>query len=223
MFGGPFGSRQSRARHFFNEQHPVYQAVAGIAELLKRRIELRLGRQYLRQISGNGEDFGYPHLLGGQMRSLVPWSRLFDNRELLLAINTDPDNALTAWVTIDDSLHRAGDRLTCIYATDAALVGRTVDIEARNGKAVRITVPAAGFVVYEKRLHQPAGSLDDLLFTSWPTWCATARCWPRPSRRTLFLALQPFRRSYESAPKRRCWRCRTEAAGGGVVARIGEG
>lgn len=149
MFGGPFGSRQSRARHFFNEQHPVYQAVAGIAELLKRRIELRRGRQYLRQISGNGEDFGYPHLLGGQMRSIVPWSRLFADRELLLAINTDPDNALSAWITIDDSLHRAGDRLTCIYATHSMLIGQTADVEARNGKAVRITVPAAGFVVYE--------------------------------------------------------------------------
>ncbi len=83
------------------------------------------------------------------MRSLVPWSRLFDDCELLLAINTDPDNALTAWATIDDSLHRAGEKLTCICATDAAAVGRTVDIEARNGKAVRIAVPAAGFVVYE--------------------------------------------------------------------------
>lgn len=58
------------------------------------------------------------------------------------------------WVTIDDSLHRAGDKLTCIYATDAAPVGRTVEVEARSGKAVRITVPAAGFVVYERRLHQ---------------------------------------------------------------------
>lgn len=83
------------------------------------------------------------------MRSIVPWSRLFDDRELVLAISTDPDRALTAWVTIDASLHRAGDKLKCLYATEPTLVGGTVNVEARNGRAVKITVPAAGFVVYE--------------------------------------------------------------------------
>jgi glycosidase len=149
MFGGPFGSLQSWGRHFFDEQHPVFQAVAAIADLLKRRIELRRGRQYLREISADGSGFGYPHRIGGQMRAVVPWSRLFDDRELVLAINTDADNSHTAWVTIDDSLHRVGDRLTCIFATDSALVGQIANVEARNGKAVRITVPAAGFIVYE--------------------------------------------------------------------------
>lgn len=149
MFGGPFGSLQSTGRHFFDEQHEVYRAAAAIADLLKRRIALRRGRQYLRQISGTGDAFGFPRAIGGQMRSIVPWSRLFDDREILLAISTDPDNALTAWVTIDDSLHRAGDTLACIHATDPALVGGHVAVEARNGKAVRITVPPAEFVVYE--------------------------------------------------------------------------
>jgi glycosidase len=149
MFGGAFGSLQSTGRHFFNEQHEVYKTVAGITDLVKRRIELRRGRQYLRQISATGDAFSFPHMIGGQMRAVVPWSRLFDDRELVLAINTDADNALAVWVTIDDSLHRTGDRLTCIYATDPALVGGTVNVEARNGKTVRITVPAKGFVVYE--------------------------------------------------------------------------
>ena len=39
--------------------------------------------------------------------------------------------------------------LTCRYSTDAGEVGRQVTVEARNGKAVLLTVPAAGFVVYE--------------------------------------------------------------------------
>jgi hypothetical protein len=29
-------------------------------------------------------------MIGGQIRSVVPWSRLFNDQELLLAINTDP-------------------------------------------------------------------------------------------------------------------------------------
>jgi hypothetical protein len=54
----------------------------------------------------------------------------------------------TAFVTIDNDLHAAGDRLTCLYSTDATDIGRSVAVEARNGKAIALTVPAAGFVVY---------------------------------------------------------------------------
>jgi hypothetical protein len=52
-------------------------------------------------------------------------------------------------VTIDDELHQAGDGLKCIYSTDVAQVGQSVTVEARNGKAVLITVPAAGLVIFE--------------------------------------------------------------------------
>jgi glycosidase len=151
MFGGPFGSLQSSDRHFFNEDHPVYRRIAEIAAVVRQKIALRRGRQYLREISApdDGVSFGLPRMIGGQMRSVVAWSRLFNDHEILLAINTDPDAARSAWVTVDGTLHAAGDQLTCVYATDPALVGQPLGVEARNGRAVRLTVPAAGFVVYE--------------------------------------------------------------------------
>ena len=34
-------------------------------------------------------------------------------------------------------------------AAEPAEIGQTTIVEARNGKAVRLTLPAAGFVVYE--------------------------------------------------------------------------
>lgn len=83
------------------------------------------------------------------MRSVVPWSRIFNGKEELLAINTDYDQPKTAWVTIDDELHQAGDGLKCIYSTDVAQIGQSVKVEERNGKAMLITVPAAGFVIFE--------------------------------------------------------------------------
>ena len=109
------------------------------------------GRQYLRSISApnDGVNFRLPEMVGGQMRSVVPWSRIFNGKEELLAINTDYDQPKTAWVTIDDELHQAGDGLKCIYSTDVAQVGQSVTVEARNGKAVLLTVPAAGFVIFE--------------------------------------------------------------------------
>jgi glycosidase len=149
MFGGEFGPFRSRGHHCFREDHPVYRELAKIHGLRRQELVLRRGRQFLRPISGNGLDFGFPARLGaGLLRSIVAWSRIFDDREVLAAINTDPDTALTAFVTIDNDLHAAGERLTCLYSTEASEVGGRVAVEARNGRAVLVRVPAAGFVVY---------------------------------------------------------------------------
>jgi len=149
MFGGEFGAFETRGRHFFDEDQPVYRALQRILRVRRANLVIRRGRQFLRQISGDGETFGFPVMLGGVIRSVVPWSRLFSDREVLLAINTDVETSRTAWVTIDDRLHTAGSRLTCLHSTDPSQIGSTVLVEPRHGKAVAITVPAAGFVVYE--------------------------------------------------------------------------
>jgi glycosidase len=148
MFGGAFGAFRSRDRHCFDEDGPLYRELAAVLTLRRQRLALRRGRQYLRPISGNGVDFGTPRLFGRELRSIVPWSRIFVDDEVLLAINTDPQSATTAWVTIDDGLHAAGDELRCLYSTDHGQVGQAVQVEARNGKAVRLSVPAAGFAAY---------------------------------------------------------------------------
>jgi glycosidase len=149
MFGGEFGAFRTRHRHFFDEDAPLYRELARILALRRQKMALRRGRQYLRPISGDGEGFGLPHPIGGRMRSVVTWSRIFNDREMLVAINTDPDHERAAWSTIDGSLHAEQSALTCIYSTDPAQVGRPLTVESRNGKAVRLTVPAAGVVIYE--------------------------------------------------------------------------
>ena len=115
--------------------------------LRRKHLPLRRGRQFLRQISGNGLDFGFPAAIRRAMRSIVAWSRIFNDGELLCAINTDPDRP-PAFVTIDNGLHAAGARLTCLYSNDAASIGHTIAVEPKNGKAVSLTVSASGFVIY---------------------------------------------------------------------------
>ena len=149
MFGGEFGPFRSRGHHCFDEDLPVHRELAKIHRVRRKELSLRRGRQFLRQISGDGENFGFPARIGpGPLRSIVAWSRIFDNREVLAAINTDPDAALTAFVTIDNELQAADGRLTCLYSTDATEIGGSVAVEPRNGKAVLVRVPAAGFVLY---------------------------------------------------------------------------
>ncbi len=151
MFGGEFGAFRTRGVHFFDEDNQIYQELAKILDIRRQNIVLHRGRQYLREISAanDGVNFSLPETVGREIRSVVPWSRIFNAKEMLLAINTDYDQPRTAWVTIDNELHKAGDVLECIYSTDAAQIGQSVTVEARNGKVVSITVPAAGFVIFE--------------------------------------------------------------------------
>ena len=148
MFGGEFGAFASRHRHFFEEGSHVYQEFQKILKLRSSDRIYTRGRQFLRPISGDGINFGLPVMLGGQILSLVPWSRLLDDQEAVMAINTDMEVARTSWVTIDASMHKASDKLNCVYSTDASQIGTTVSAESRNGLAVALTVPPAGFVIY---------------------------------------------------------------------------
>jgi hypothetical protein len=79
----------------------------------------------------------------------VAWTRILDEQEVLAAVNTDPGSPTTAWVTIDNDRHAAGDKLRCLYSTDNTEIGNTILVAARNGKAVNLTVPPGGFVIYK--------------------------------------------------------------------------
>ena len=148
MFGGTFGSFRSRGSHFFDESVATYQQLADVLALRKKELALRRGRQYLRPISDDGVAFWYPERIGpGRMTSIVAWSRILSTREVVCAINTDVASQRTAWVTIDAGLHSAGDKFECVYSTDSSKVGSLVGAEPRNGLAIRIEVPAAGFVI----------------------------------------------------------------------------
>jgi glycosidase len=150
MFGGEFGAFRTRNRHLFNEETSLYKELSKVLRLRREKIALRRGRQYLREISGDGVNFGLPGVIGERMLSIVPWSRLFDDQHILAAINTDPDHPRTAWVSLDPASAPEGRRLTCLYSTDPAQIGQ--EMEARTAgerRVVQLSVPAAGFVVYE--------------------------------------------------------------------------
>lgn len=149
MFGGEFGAFRSRGVHFFDESNRVYQELAKILKIRQELMPLRRGRQYLRPVSAaeDGVRFELPQVVGGQVRTLVAWSRIFNGQEIVVAMNPDREHPRSAWVTVDDELHQVGDRLRCIYSTDVGRVGEEVDVVGRNGKAGLLTVPAAVLVI----------------------------------------------------------------------------
>lgn len=112
---------------------------------------LRRGRQYLREISGDGMVFGYPHKLGGgeggRMKSIIAWSRIFDGVEILCAMNTDVEVERSVWVTVDSAIHADGFLLKQIFPRGS---GEYVSVIMIRGRAtIRLRVPAGGFVMFK--------------------------------------------------------------------------
>jgi len=161
MFGGRFGGLCTQDRHFFDEESGLYRALAALIELRKKLLPLRRGRQALHHISGDGVTFGLPHRLGERMRSLVSWSRLFMDQEILVALNTDEAQSVTAYSTVAPTFRVEGDlfRLIFWYAPKrCSPPSSSLIVEHKNGPlAVHITLPAAGFAIY-----QAAPGLDRL-------------------------------------------------------------
>jgi glycosidase len=161
MFGGRFGGKCTQGRHFFDEDAALYKALAALIDLRKTLLPLRRGRQMLHEISGDGINFGVPRLMGEWMRSIVAWSRLFVDQEVLVAFSTDQEQALTAYSTVAPRFRAPGDLLKLIFwhtpATSSTPPEELVVERRRERLAVRLTVPPAGFVIY-----QAAPGLDRL-------------------------------------------------------------
>lgn len=153
MFGGTFGGMCTQGRHFFNEDGDLYRALAALIDMRKKLLPLRRGRQALHRISGDGVNFGLPHRMGERMRSLVAWSRLFIDQEVLVAMNTDELQPVTAYSTVAPNFRVEGDQFHLIYwhATKRdSPPPALLTVERRNGSlAVRMTLPPAGFVIYQ--------------------------------------------------------------------------
>jgi glycosidase len=150
MFGGEFGPFRSRGRHCFDESGPGYRALAEVLRIRRKTIALRRGRQYLREISPDGLHFQIPTRTGeDRMRSVVAWSRIFNDREMVIALNTDADEPRSAWIIVDGGLHSEGDFLKCIYSTDRNQLGQTAVVRktVTGAAAFFFLVPPAGFVI----------------------------------------------------------------------------
>lgn len=169
MFGGPFGPFRTTDRHVFDETHPTYAALAQVLAIRRTIPALRFGRQYLREISDDGVGFGLPDFIGGKDRlaerlvSIIAWSRVLAEAEVVCAINTDADAERTTWVRIDDVLNQRVAAYEYRYSSEPDRTGTTTVVADRDGApAIRVTVPAAGFVIlvpHARGTGTPAGNV----------------------------------------------------------------
>jgi glycosidase len=85
----------------FDANHELYQYIRDLSLLRKQQPALRYGRQYFRPCSGDGLTFGYSPYQGG----IIAFSRILNDRELLVVANTSTTVTSTVDVVIDDNLN----------------------------------------------------------------------------------------------------------------------
>ncbi|WP_215241182.1 hypothetical protein [Dyadobacter helix] len=103
------------------------------------------GAFFLRSTSRNGSIFSYPDEQTG-VKQVIAWSRIFGDHEILCAINLDQEKYAFIYVTVDEAMHPIDTSMKCLFATD--LSPAELNIEVRNGKAIRLTIPPYALVIY---------------------------------------------------------------------------
>jgi glycosidase len=95
----------------FDTAHPTFKQIQELAQLRNTQPALRYGRQYFRPCSGNGRDFGHSPFPGG----IIAFSRILNDRELLVVANTSTHATSTVHIVVDDNLHPVGSLWTVLF------------------------------------------------------------------------------------------------------------
>jgi alpha-amylase len=147
-FSGQGGDNQMReamfdkavsSRNLLNTGCRIYQEIAKIADVMRNNEPLRFGRMYYREISGDGQRFGFPF---GTTYTLA-FSRLLYGQEVLIAYNVS-GQPRTDFVIVDSALHADGSTMRFLYGG----AGTTPVQTATDGlRFVRLNLSAFGFVI----------------------------------------------------------------------------
>jgi glycosidase len=155
MFGGRFGGKCSKDVHFFDEGALLFKAVSKLCELRHEWIALRRGRLYVHETSGDGVHFGPPVKFGDRLHTLVSWSRVVADHELLVVFNTDEINAHELYSTLNPNLRTEGEelRLLLSYTPELGLE----HLESPRYALPRLKVERRGSVLCTRLALGPAG------------------------------------------------------------------
>jgi hypothetical protein len=96
----------------FDRTNPFYEALKNIAAVRRQQPAIRYGRQYFRPVSGDGRVFGVSPFPGG----IMAFSRILNDREIIIVANTSGTIELTIEVIIEGQLSREGDVYRILFS-----------------------------------------------------------------------------------------------------------
>ncbi len=119
----------------FDTNNPFYQSIQTIRSVQAQQPALRYGRQYFRQISGSGAEFG----VSASAPGVLAFSRILNDTEVLVLANTFTRSSFTGFSVIDFAVNPHGTNLQLLYSnhgSSAASPG-TVDTKAKGTVLIR--------------------------------------------------------------------------------------
>lgn len=137
---------QAMLEEFVTRYKSSSSRMSALQDLLHHHPDLLSGDHYLRSMSENGVDFYFPDASGTLYTKVIAWSRILDDKEILCAVNPDQNESASIYITIDKNMHPAEGRIYCIHGTNDC--PKEVNVEVRNGKSVRLFIPAGELVCY---------------------------------------------------------------------------
>jgi glycosidase len=96
----------------FSQNSRFYQEILKIAKLRAATPALRYGRYYFRPISADGKNFAISTNPGG----VLAWSRILNDKEVLIVSNTHSQQNNTLFVILDSNLSQVSDKITVLYS-----------------------------------------------------------------------------------------------------------
>jgi glycosidase len=96
----------------FDQEHDFYKAIQETSRIRAEEPALRYGRQYFREVSPNKYDFNISAVKGG----VLAYSRILDDREILVAINTNISDKWDGDVVVDFALNSASPYWQMLYS-----------------------------------------------------------------------------------------------------------
>jgi alpha-amylase len=118
-------------KSYLNDQCRIYQEIAKISNLTDDIAALKYGRMYIRQVSGNGRDFGRPQA----HPCTLAFSRILADQEAVVAYNTSTTDTRHDFVVVDADLQKTRPTMTVRYDSKRASTGSTVAIRAHPDPA----------------------------------------------------------------------------------------
>ncbi|KQS27109.1 hypothetical protein ASG33_21505 [Dyadobacter sp. Leaf189] len=137
---------QAALSGFFEEYRVRSAEIEALLSLIQKQPALQHGTYHWRAISEDGTDFRLSGLSDEQDTCVLAWSRIFEASEILCVINLHRRKEAVVYVTVDDGLHASGTRMNRMLGPGS--IPGELNVEDRNGKSIRLTIPPRGLVMY---------------------------------------------------------------------------
>ncbi|HEY5004833.1 MAG TPA: alpha-amylase family glycosyl hydrolase [Ktedonobacteraceae bacterium] len=141
----PLFDLQDQQRNYLNPSCTIYEEIAKIARISQQIEALHFGRMYLRLVSGNGRDFGFPQ----SQPCTLAFSRILAYQEVLIAYNTSTTQARNDYVIVDNTFHQKGDSLHFLYGAERSVQVQSHPDPTNPSLFVQLTLAPMQFVILQ--------------------------------------------------------------------------